>query len=174
LLTPSTPYVEGSLADRGRPALARALRESIHLARGVEHLHANGVVHTGFDPETVIYPDASLDGLPALRLDHVGLLATFRQQFDPPTTSTPAMPRRSTSLAATARSIRPPTFINSARPASGSVPAGPPLPAITTPSGRRSSTTHHRCPVAWPTARAFSIRSSRRPSRKTNSLATRR
>lgn len=79
----ATPCVEGSLADRGRPPIARALRESIHLARGLEHCHARGVVHAGIDPETVVYPDASLDGLPAPRLDNVGLLTEFRKAFDP-------------------------------------------------------------------------------------------
>ncbi|MFB6308122.1 MAG: hypothetical protein ABEH35_02230 [Haloarculaceae archaeon] len=76
-------YVEGTLADRSRASVARGLREGAQLAGALAHLHNSGVVHAGIDPRSVVYPDTSLDGLPAPRLDHVGLLNVFRDYFDP-------------------------------------------------------------------------------------------
>nr|WP_276297286.1 hypothetical protein [Halomicroarcula sp. ZS-22-S1] len=77
------PFLDGSLADRGRPSPERGLREAAHLAGAVAHCHRNGVVHGGLDPESVVYPESSLEGLPAPRLDNVGLMAPVRDVFEP-------------------------------------------------------------------------------------------
>ena len=79
----ATPFLDGSLADRGRPSPERGLREAAHLAGAVAHCHRNGVVHGGLDPESVVYPETSLEGLPAPRLDNVGLMAPVRDVFEP-------------------------------------------------------------------------------------------
>lgn len=78
-----TDCVEGTLADRGRTAPARALRETAHLAAAVAHCHRNGVVHAGLDPHAVVYPEAGLDGVPSPRIDAVGLLEPIRAHLDP-------------------------------------------------------------------------------------------
>lgn len=79
----ATPYLDGSLADRGRPSVTRGLREAAHLAGAVAHCHNHGVVHGGLDPKTVVYPATTIDGLPAPRLDNVGLLDAVRDHFPP-------------------------------------------------------------------------------------------
>lgn len=79
----ATPFLDGSLADRGRPSVKRGLREVAHLAGTVATCHNNGVVHGGIDPETVVYPATSFDGLPAPRLDNVGLMSVVRSHFEP-------------------------------------------------------------------------------------------
>lgn len=79
----ATPFLDGSLADRGRPSPERGLREAAHLAGAVAHCHNNGVVHGGLDPKSVVYPETGLEGLPAPRLDNVGLLTAVREYFEP-------------------------------------------------------------------------------------------
>lgn len=79
----ATPFLDGTLADRGRPPVPRGLREATHLAGTVAACHENGVVHGGIDPESVVYPSTSLDGLPAPRLDNVGLMSAVRTHFEP-------------------------------------------------------------------------------------------
>ncbi|MBX0322695.1 serine/threonine protein kinase [Halomicroarcula sp. F13] len=79
----ATPYLDGSLADRGRPSAERALREIAHLAGALATCHRNGLVHGGIDPEAVVYPTSSLEGLPAPRLDNVGLMDAVRAHFEP-------------------------------------------------------------------------------------------
>ncbi|WP_276273688.1 protein kinase domain-containing protein [Haloarcula litorea] len=79
----ATPYLDGSLADRGRPGVERGLREVTHLAGALANCHGNGVVHGGLDPATVVYPASSLSGVPAPRLDNVGLLEPVRDHFSP-------------------------------------------------------------------------------------------
>ncbi|QIO21507.1 serine/threonine protein kinase [Haloarcula sp. JP-L23] len=79
----ATPYLDGSLADRGRPSTERALREVAHLAGALANCHRNGLVHGGIDPETVVYPASSLEGVPAPRLDNVGLMDAVRAHFEP-------------------------------------------------------------------------------------------
>ncbi|MFC6863516.1 serine/threonine protein kinase [Halomicroarcula sp. GCM10025817] len=79
----ATPFLDGSLADRGRPSPERGLREAAHLAGAVAHCHRNGVVHGGLDPKSVVYPERSFDGLPAPRLDNVGLMGPVRDVFEP-------------------------------------------------------------------------------------------
>ena len=79
----ATPYLTGSLADRGRPRLDRALREATHLAGALVHCHRAGTVHGGLDPASVVYPASSLGGLPAPRLDTVGLMDAVRRHFEP-------------------------------------------------------------------------------------------
>ena len=79
----ATPYLAGTLADRGRAGVERALRETAHLAGAVAHCHNTGVVHGGLDPKAVVYPSSELSGLPAPRLDNVGVLAAVREQVQP-------------------------------------------------------------------------------------------
>ncbi|MFC7018666.1 MULTISPECIES: protein kinase domain-containing protein [Haloarcula] len=79
----ATPFLDGSLADRGRPSPERGLREAAHLAGAVAHCHRNGVLHGGLDPKSVVYPERSFDGLPAPRLDNVGLMGPVRDVFEP-------------------------------------------------------------------------------------------
>ncbi|WP_254272932.1 protein kinase domain-containing protein [Haloarcula marina] len=79
----ATPYLDGSLADRGRPSVERGLREATHLAGALANCHHNGVVHGGLDPKAVVYPATSIDGLPAPRLDNVGLMDAVRAHFEP-------------------------------------------------------------------------------------------
>jgi len=79
----ATPYLDGSLADRGRPSVTRGLREAAHLAGAVAHCHNHGVVHGGLDPKTAVYPATTIDGLPAPRLDNVGLMDPVRERFPP-------------------------------------------------------------------------------------------
>ncbi|WP_324756318.1 protein kinase domain-containing protein [Haloarcula sp. GH36] len=79
----ATPYLDGTLADRGRVGVERALRETAHLAGALAHCHNNGVVHGGLDPKTVVYPSSELSGLPAPRLDNVGILTMVREHVQP-------------------------------------------------------------------------------------------
>jgi hypothetical protein len=81
----ATPYVNGTLADRGRIGLSRALAEAVHLARALGHCHRNGVIHGGIDPHSIVYPEATLDGLPKPRLDNVGLFQEAATHLSPRT-----------------------------------------------------------------------------------------
>jgi hypothetical protein len=79
----ATEYVNGTLADRGEIPIERALAEAIHLTKGLAHCHRNGVVHGGIDPHSVVYPEATLEGLPKPRLDNLGLFQEVATHLSP-------------------------------------------------------------------------------------------
>lgn len=77
-----TEYVEDTLARRRQLSAAETLRHARVLSGALATLHEAGIVHGGLDPRNVVYPaDTLADGGPML--DNVGLLATYRQAFDP-------------------------------------------------------------------------------------------
>ena len=81
----STLFAGESLTEHGRIDASRVLEDAINLADAVSHLHHNGVVHAGIDPENVAYPAELVEGKrerPPL-LDNVGLLNAFRFHFEP-------------------------------------------------------------------------------------------
>ncbi|MFC6975287.1 hypothetical protein ACFQL1_12530 [Halomicroarcula sp. GCM10025709] len=115
----ATPYLDGTLADRGRASVERALRETAHLAGAVAHCHNTGVVHGGLDPKTVVYPSSKLSGLPA-----PGWTTSACSRRSGSTSSlrsiwTPGTPPRSTSTGRTGPSTPRPMSTRSGRCVTG-------------------------------------------------------
>jgi len=77
-----TEYVGETLAGRGRLPPEQALSHARRLAAGLAALHQHGVVHGGVDPTNVVYAADAIDR-PAPMLDNVGLVAAYREPFDP-------------------------------------------------------------------------------------------
>lgn len=78
----ATEYVEETLATRGRIDPRRGLREARALAATLVRLHQRNVAHGAIDPGNVVYPADSMDsGRPMF--DNVGLIASYRGQFNP-------------------------------------------------------------------------------------------
>jgi hypothetical protein len=79
----ATEPIAGTLADRTSPDPDQALAEAVRLADGVAACHQRGVVHGGIDPRNVAYPEGSLSGTPAPRLDNVGVSHAVRTHASP-------------------------------------------------------------------------------------------
>ena len=78
----ATEYIEDRLATRGRPDPRRGLRETRALAATLVRVHQHDVAHGAIDPKNVVYPADSMGGGRPM-FDNVGLIGTYRRQFNP-------------------------------------------------------------------------------------------
>ena len=79
----ATEYADETLYDRVDLEYTDGLWNGLRLAEAVAHTHGRGVVHTGIDPDAVVYPGTTMADRPVPLLTNVGLLDAVRSFREP-------------------------------------------------------------------------------------------